>query len=68
MRSISRNMRAPSSQWMNPRAAAVSPAHGNFLHAESELARQEKNLRIEAPALDLLQRQNRLRRPARERL
>ena len=53
---------------MNAGAPAVPPLHGHFVHAETELARQKKNLRIEAPALDALQRQNRLRRAPREGL
>src|ERR1035438_1739123 len=56
----------PVYQWMNAGSSTVSPVHGHFLHAEPKFARQEKNFRIEAPALDALQRQNRLHRAPRE--
>ena len=49
---------------MNPRVATMPPKHRHFLHAKPKLPRQKKNLRIESPALDPLQRQNRLRGPA----
>ena len=52
---------------MNPRSSTVSPEYWHFLDAEPKLARQEQNLRIEAPTLDSLQRKNRLCRSASER-
>src|SRR6202167_1337193 len=53
-------------QWINSGPADMPPPHCNFLHAKPKFARQKKNLRIEAPALDALQRQNLLRSPPRE--
>ena len=47
---------------MDAGAAAVSPGDGDFLHFEFEFSRQEENLGIESPALDFLQREDRLHR------
>ena len=49
-------------QWMDTRAAAVSPGDGDFLHFEFKFSRQEESLRIESPALDFLQGEDRLHR------
>ena len=46
----------------------MSPGDWNFLHFESELAGEEKNLGIESPALDFLQGKDRLGRRPFERL
>src|SRR4030095_5408038 len=45
-------------------AFAVRPAHRNFLNLETKSASQEENLRIKTPALDVLQGEDRLNRPA----
>ena len=45
---------------MNARSAAVAPRNRHFFYFESEFSRQEKNFRIESPALDFLQRKNRV--------
>src|ERR1022692_2164085 len=58
----------PIHERMNPRVSAVTPKHRHLFHAKAKLARQKKNLRIEAPALDSLQWQDRLRGPASESL
>src|SRR5208282_94962 len=53
----------PVQQGIDAGSSTVSPAHGNFPDFEPELAREEKNLRVKAPALDALQGQNGLRGP-----
>src|SRR5208282_1862587 len=54
-------------QRMDAGSSAVSPKHWNLRHTEAELARQKKYLRVEAPALDALQRKNGLRGAAGKR-
>src|SRR5579863_846321 len=43
---------------MDTGPAAVAPQHGDFLHLKSKFAGEEKNLGIESPALDFLQRED----------
>lgn len=45
---------------MDAGVAAVSPGDGDFFDFEAELAGEEKNFRIESPALDLLTREDRI--------
>src|ERR1700676_5232262 len=45
---------------MNAGSATVSPGDGDFLHFEFKFSAQEESLGIESPALDLLQRKDRL--------
>src|ERR1700686_958236 len=45
-------------QRINSGSAVMSPSHGHFNNLEPGLASQEQNLRVKAPALDLLQRKH----------
>ena len=56
----------PIDQGIDSGSTHVAPAHRYFRDAQAELARQEQNFRIETPALNLLQRQNRLSRAPRK--
>ena len=47
---------------MKPGALAMRPLHRNLSYFESKLSSQKKNFWIEAPALNLLQRKDGLRR------
>ena len=51
----------PIPKRVQPRPLAVCPQNRNLLHAQAGAARQKKNLRIESPAFDFLQRKDALR-------
>ena len=45
----------PVQQRIDSSSGVVSPAYGDFHHAEAKLIGEEENLRIESPAFDTLQ-------------
>ena len=57
MRSISVNMRKPSTSGLMRVPPLWPQSDRNFLHLEPELAGKEKNLGVESPTLDFLQRE-----------